>query len=196
MAVPWLRLIDAALGVTDVVRRVRGRQADGDRQAALSPGALGGIEARLAGVVVAALKEAFARDSERMDLERAHLEAERERAEKAQRLELLRQAGDRELSRLRLLTAVALGSWLATLLVAVRVLSDGAGRAALGAGWLCLLLALAGTLHEHTRIGRALAAADDRTPPDQVTRPGGWGVAAPWLLVAGLASSAVGLLLS
>ena len=44
---------------------------------------LGALETRLAGVVVAALKEAFDRDKARMDLERETLEAERARAERA-----------------------------------------------------------------------------------------------------------------
>ena len=37
-------------------------------------GAIGQLETRLAGVVVAALKEAFDRDRVRMDLERAQME--------------------------------------------------------------------------------------------------------------------------
>ena len=52
----------------------------------------GGLEARLAGVVVAALKEAFDRDTQRLELEREQLDAERQRAERALRLELRRQA--------------------------------------------------------------------------------------------------------
>jgi len=70
-------------------------------------GPLAQIETRLAGVVVAALKEAFDRDARRLDLEREALEAERQRAERALKLELLRQAADRETSRLRLLAGVA-----------------------------------------------------------------------------------------
>ena len=45
----------------------------------------GALEARLAGVVVAALKEAFDRDSRRLELERDQLAAERLRAFAAQR---------------------------------------------------------------------------------------------------------------
>ena len=62
MAVPWLRVINAVLGITDVVQLVKGRGAtDERREVAVAPTAsgLGGLEARLAGVVVAALKEAF-----------------------------------------------------------------------------------------------------------------------------------------
>jgi hypothetical protein len=189
MALPWLRLIDAAIGVTDVVRRVRGRGAgDESRQVAMTHGALGGIEARLAGVVVAALKEAFDRDHQRLELERTQIEAERQRAERAMRLEMLRQAGDREIGRMRLVAGVALASWLGTLILASRLLSSTGGRVALGLGWLCLLLALATAFSEQGRLTRALSQVDERTPVDAV--------AAPWLVVAGLAASALGILIS
>src|SRR4051812_31060703 len=129
MAVPWLRLIDAFIGVGDVVRRVKARGADDEpRQGAVGPSALGGIEARLAGVVVAALKEAFDRDHQRLELERQQLEAERQRAERALRLEMLRQAGDREIGRMRLVAGVALAGWAGTLLLASRLLADTGGR--------------------------------------------------------------------
>src|SRR5579862_5357282 len=58
-------------------------------------------EARLTGVVVAALKEAFDRDHARLELEQAQMAEDRRRQEEALRLELRRQAADRELSRLR-----------------------------------------------------------------------------------------------
>ena len=110
MPVPWLQLIDAALGVANFARGRKAPRAAADGQRSqLEPaaGAPGGLEARLAGVVVAALKEAFDRDTRRLELEREQLEAERERAERALRLELQRQAGDREIGRLRLLAGVA-----------------------------------------------------------------------------------------
>lgn len=201
MAVPWLRLIDVALGVTDVVRRARGRQpaaAAADPDAALAPrgGAFGALEAKLAGVVVSALREAFDRDHQRMELERAQIEAERQRAERAQRLELLRQAGEREMARSRMVMGVALASWLGTLIIASRLLDTTAGRITLGLGWLCLLLALASSFVEQGRLSRALAQADDRTPVEQIATAGGAGAAAPWLIVAGLAAAALGVLIS
>ena len=52
---------------------------------------LGHLEARLTGVMVSALKEAFDRDAARLDLERAALDDQRRRAEEALRLELVRQ---------------------------------------------------------------------------------------------------------
>ena len=130
MAFPWLRLLDAALGMTDIARRVRaGRDAPAQQQ--LAPGTGGPLEARLAGVVVAALKEAFDRDTRRLELERDQIEAERRRAEQALRLELRRQAGEREIGRLRLVAAIAVVSWLATLFFS-RELLQARRRAACG----------------------------------------------------------------
>src|SRR6185436_9870926 len=97
--------------------RRSGRRPDAEDDRALavdggSPRALGNLEARLAGVVVAALKEAFDRDNRRLDLEREQAQAERLRAERALRLELARQAVDREIGRLRLTAGVAVACWL------------------------------------------------------------------------------------
>src|SRR5690349_24075380 len=78
----------------------------------LAPGAGGpmaNLETRLAGVVVAALKEAFDRDRARMDLERAQFDAERQRAEEALRAELQRQAAERALGQVRIIAAMAIG---------------------------------------------------------------------------------------
>src|SRR5213593_2137535 len=70
------------------------------------------IEMRLTNVVVAALKEAFDRDHARLELERTHLEEQRRRAEETMRIELRRQAVDRELGRLRLLAGAGLIGWI------------------------------------------------------------------------------------
>jgi hypothetical protein len=214
MGIPWLRIIDAALGIHDVVRVSRTRTlADSEmesRQLA-TRGGLGGLETRLAGVVVAALKEAFDRDSRRLEHERQQLEAERRRAERAQRLELLRQAGDREIGRLRVLAGVASASWIAALFVwiATRFLSTrasvvglGAPQAALtarlvvGAGWMLLLLAITLSFLAQSAVGRALQRASDERASDEHDDPD---VAAdatslprvgdviPWLIVSGLA---------
>jgi hypothetical protein len=197
MAVPWLRLLDAALGLGDVVRRVKGGVSDEmPRQTAIAPSALGGLETRLAGVVVAALKEAFDRDHQRLELERQQIEAERQRAERLLRLERLRQAGDREIGRMRLLAGVALASWLGTLVLASRLLTATGGRIALGIGWLCLLAALAAAFSEQSRLTRALADADDRVTPEAITSGGAGGRLAPWLVVFGLAATAFGVLIS
>lgn len=197
MAVPWLRLIDAALGMGDVVRRVRARSgiADDTRQLAQTSSALGGIEARLAGVVVAALKEAFDRDNQRIELERQKQDAERERAERALRLELLRQAGEREISRLRWIAAIAVSGWIGALLLASRLLATSGSRVLLGAGLALLLIAMACAFTDQSRIGRSLAVADDRLSVETATAPGLAGVAAPWLVAAGFAAITIAVLL-
>jgi hypothetical protein len=197
MALPWLRLIDAALGLGDMVRLVRGRGPE-DETRQLAPGspALGGIETRLAGVVVAALKEAFDRDHQRLELERQHMEVERQRAERLLRLERLRQAGDREIGRMRLLAGIALASWLGTLVLASRLLTATGGRVALGIGWLCLLGGLAAAFSEQSRLARVLADADDRATPESIASSGPGGTLAPWLVVFGLAATALGVLIS
>ena len=140
----------------------------------------GQIEARLTGVVIAALKEAFDRDRSRMELERAQLDEQRRRAEEAMRLELQRQATDREVGRLRLLAGTAMVGWLTSLVIlAVRidVMSVG-GRAILGAGWALLLGAI------------AAAFTAQKTPESSRS-----GMVALWLLVAGLAATAISVLI-
>src|ERR1700674_4488345 len=127
MPVPWLRILSAVIGVTDFARLPAGR--GGGEEERLVPGnrALGQLETRLAGVVVAALKEAFDRDSRRLELAREQLAAERRRADRALNLELLREAGDREVGRLRLLAGVAAGCWLGTLFFSARLTGGSLG---------------------------------------------------------------------
>ncbi len=180
MAFPWLRLLDAALGMTDIARRVKaGRDAPAQQQ--LAPGPGGPLEARLAGVVVAALKEAFDRDTRRLEIERDQIEAEQRRAEQALRLELRRQAGEREIGRLRLVAAIAVASWLATLFFSRELLQAGAAtRGALGIGWVLLLGALGSAF-------TAQSTAADRIGGDGDLSSGPAGAIAPWLIVGGLA---------
>ncbi len=201
MALPWLKIIDAVLGLTDVARTVRKRQPSSalavpdDPESAVAAGRGGPLEARLAGVVVAALKEAFDRDHQRLALEREQIEAERARAERALRLELLRQSAEREIGRLRLLAGVAVASWLGTLVFSNRLLDAGsAGKIALGIGWLLLLAALAAAFSAHTTVTRSLADAGDAATARDVSS-GAAGTAAPWLVVVGLAAVAIGILI-
>jgi hypothetical protein len=196
MAVPWMRLLDAALGLTDLARRTRRPPPSATDELSAASAGGGGLEARLAGVVVAALKEAFDRDSRRLDLEREQADAERQRAERALRLELRRQAGDRELGRLRLIAGVAVASWLGTLLFAQQIVEGGAGaRLALGVGWVLLLGALGASFAAQAAVGRALSRPDDRADPEPLTSGAG-GALAPWLIVAGLAAVAMGTLIN
>ena len=88
----WMRVLDTLGGLVQVAARFRrqGSEEPAGLQTVASGGPLGQLETRLAGVVVAALKEAFDRDSARLELERSHIEAERRRAEEALRAELRR----------------------------------------------------------------------------------------------------------
>jgi hypothetical protein len=192
MPVPWLQLIDAALGVANFARGRKAAAAaappDEALQQQLEAGARapGGLEARMAGVVVAALKEAFDRDSRRLELEREQLAAERQRAERALKLELQRQAGDREIGRMRLLAGVAGVAWIATLFLSTRLAGAGlAPRVTLGAGWLLLLGAVAASFIAQSRVAAAmdaLANGDDR----QGIGSSGWSALALAFMLGGL----------
>jgi hypothetical protein len=202
MPVPWLQLIDAALGVANFARGRKPPPASDEPQqleaAARQPG---GLEARMAGVVVAALKEAFDRDSRRLELEREQLAAERERADRALRLELRRQAADREIGRLRLLGGIAVAGWIGTLLLAMLpggVLRSGtSARLALGAGWLLLGAAVAASFTAQGQVARVLESlvADDGTRGSGLMARG-IGAATLWLLVLGLAVVGISILIA
>ena len=204
MPVPWLQLIDAALGLANFARGRKLPAANDEQlqQQQLEAGARvpGALEARLAGVVVAALKEAFDRDSRRLELERDQLAAERLRAERALTLEMMRQAGDREIGRLRLLAGVAVAAWVGTLVFSARLIAAGAGaRAALGGGWLLLLAAFAASFLAQSRVAASLdsfAKSDDAGSGSSAPASGTGGALALWLLVAGLALVCVAVLVA
>jgi hypothetical protein len=203
MPVPWLRLLDLAIGVTSLARRAPRRAvAEPDRGEGLlrglGPWRAGSLEARLTGVVVSALKEVFDRDRTRLEIEREQIEAERRRAERALRLELLRQAGDREVARLRLLAGLALAGWLGTLFFAGGLAASGAGRAAFAIGWLLLLGGLGTALSGQARIARALDQIgdhiDSRAGAEDIVSSGSATAWAPWMILGGLAATTIGVL--
>jgi hypothetical protein len=188
MPIPWLGVIDTLLDLSSIALSRKTRRPPEDALATTSGGALGHLETRLTGVVVAALKEAFDRDAKRLELEREQLERERARAERMLKLDLLRQAGEREIGRLRLMAAVAVGSWIGTLLFAARLVEGAvAGRVMLGAGWVLLLLALSLSFVGQARVGRALATIDDPASHRDEVATGAAGTVVPWLIVSGLA---------
>lgn len=201
MPVPWLRILDALIGVTDLARSRKMKSlAAPDAGADTGSRLPAGIEGRLAGVVVAALKEAFDRDTRRLELEREQLEAERRRAERALQLEMRRQAVDREIGRLRAIAAVAVAMWLGSLVFAARVLGAGVGaRVALACGWLLLLGAIGASFTAQASASRSVSldAADGWTMRAWTDRTdsGAAGALALWLTIAGLALVAVAVLL-
>lgn len=195
MAVPWLQLLDAAIGMANLARS-RKEPAPGEPTRAIDQRSLGGLESRLAGVVVAALKEAFDRDTRRLELEREQLEAERRRAERALKLELLRQAADREIGRLRLVCGVAAVSWIGTLVLAFAMRGGTAvARVLVGGGFACLLAAFAAGFAAQTAIEDQMQRAGEySSSTSDVLTPAASGRAAPWLIVVGLALVAVAVL--
>lgn len=189
------RAFDAAMALRDAAKRFKGEPTPGENALTTLPppgSALAGqIEARLTNVVVAALKEAFDRDHARLELERAQLDEQRRRAEEAMRLELRRQAADRELARLRLIGGAALLGWVAAVILVVARLGilTSAARGASAVGWLLLLGALGAAFAAQGRLGTAV------TDPSAPVTAGPAGVAALWMLIAGLAVSAIAMLI-
>lgn len=190
-----IKAVDALMAFRDAAQRFKSKETppvdmtQAPPAAAAPPG--GQIEARLTSVVVAALKEAFDRDHVRLELERTHLEEERRRTEAAVQLELRRQAADRELARLRLLAGTALIGWIASVAIAAAGFAGGSvlARILLVLAWLLLLGALGAAF---TAQGQVAVPQ----PGDQRGAVAGTaGAAALWLLLAGLAMTAMSLLL-
>lgn len=192
MPLPWLGLIDTLIDVANLALSKKSRRAADESESSAMAGRPGGqLEARMTGVVVAALKEAFDRDAKRLELEREQADRERLHAERLLRLELLRQAGDREIGRLRLMAVVAIGGWIGTLFFSARLIGGPTGsRVMLGVGWLLLLVALSLAFGAQARVGRALARIDEPLAStarlDDLTS-GAAGALVPWLIVGGLA---------
>jgi hypothetical protein len=194
----WLRLIDIAGNLADWAGR---RRAAGQPpETGLAPGSTGPLaqlETRLAGVLVAALKEAFDRDKARMDLERAHLDAERQRAEEALRAELRRQAAELALGRVRATAMMAIGVWMLSAALAVWMpgMRTGVARYVLGGGWACALASLGCAFAGWQRVATWLAVQGSPGAGSD-SRPGPFELAAPWLLVAAVALVGLALLLA
>ena len=134
------------------------------------------------------MKEAFDRDARRIEFEREQAAAERERAERVLRLELQRQAGDREIGRLRLIAASAVAIWIPTLFLVPRVPAGGA-RLALGAGWFLLAAAVAASFTGQSRVTSALdaLARDTGISSSRAITSGVAGQLTVLLVLAGLA---------
>jgi len=185
------RAYDAVIAFRDAARRLKDPSAAGKRETSMSQtaaaqGLAGQIETRLTNVVVAALKEAFDRDHARLELERAQIEEERRRAEEALRLELRRQTVDREIGRLRLLAGTALIGWMASIAVLFVHQASVPSRVVLGVGWLLLLGSLGAAFAAQGRVN-----AERTDKPERADA----GALPLWLLIAGLAATAISLLL-
>lgn len=192
------KAVDAVIAFRDAAKRFKDgspRPPDTTQIASSqAQGLAGQIETRLTNVVVAALKEAFDRDHARLEMERAQLEEERRRAAAALHAELRRQAADRELGRLRLLAGAAMVGWIVSVAMAAGGLAGATppARVVLVLGWLLLLAAL----------GTAFMAQGQIDGPGPLSSESGGrvdsgvvGAMALWLLLAGLAATAVSALL-
>lgn len=193
----WMRVFDTLNNLAQLSGRFRRGAAPGDPQPPPQAwGGLGQLETRLAGVVVAALKEAFDRDRARMDLERAQFDAERQRAEEALRAELQRQAADRALGQVRIVAAMAIGVWMISAALGVWMpgMREGIARGLLAGGWAFVLAALAAAFAAWQRISAWSASTAGGNAAS-----GGPALAerlAPWLLLAAVALSGAALLVA
>jgi hypothetical protein len=194
----WMRVLDTVSGLIQMTGRFRRPETDLDSPPS-GTGPLLQLETRLAGVVVAALKEAFDRDRARMDLERSQMEAERARAEEALRAELRRQASERALAQLRLISVMAfalvlvsasLGVWMPGMRTLVP-------RLVMGAGWLSAIVALGCAFAGWQHVSAWTAATGPIAgggSPGNPHHPAA--SAAPWLLLGALALTGISLLIA
>lgn len=196
--VTLFKAVDAVVALRQVAKSFKSKPSaeEPPSEAALSrqsaAQALGGpIEARLTNVLVAALKEAFDRDRARLDLERVQLDEQRRRAAETLRIELYRQAAEREIGRLRLLAGAAIVGWVASVVMLLMRLDVAStlARAVTAGGWLLLLGAFAAAFTAQGQLGTYVPDADRPLATSASGR------AALWLLVAGLAATASSVLI-
>lgn len=202
--VPWLKVLDVVSTLASgwSGRSEAAREPLGPSGLSARPDARGGdpserelgpLETRLAGVVVAALTEAFDRDRARMDLERVTLEGERSRAERALAAELRRQAADRALSQLKLIALFAGTALLVSGVLAAWIGGMRTGPAAvlLTLGWTLGVAALGCVFAAWQQV---TVWASETDPPPAGGSP--LAIIAPWLLLGSLAFIAASLLLA
>jgi hypothetical protein len=149
------------------------------------------IELRLTNVVIAALKEAFDRDYQRLELERTHLEEQRRLAAEAARIELRRETISQEVGRLRLLAGIALIGWIVGMIVFALRHGDMSiiSKTMLAGGWLLFIGSLTAAFSTQSKLNACLLNPNTALDVESA------GNSTLWLLVAGLALSAVSLLL-
>lgn len=188
----WAAVVDTVGGLVHIARRFRQGAAEGLSSSQTVPGG-GAIEARLAGVVVAALKEAFDRDSVRLEMERSQLDAERRRAEELLQAELRRQAADRMVAQLRLIAVMAVGTWALSAALGVWMpgMREGLPRVLLGTGWVFALGSLGSAFAGWQQV--SIRSADTGAAGAAVLHHAA-ATYAPWLLLTAMALTGAGLL--
>jgi len=192
MGVPWMKVLDTVSSLAQLSGRFR-REPGADPAAPPGAGGPMALEARLAGVVVAALQEAFDRDRARMDLERSQVEGEQRRAAEALAAELRRQAAERALGQLRLIAIISVGVWMLSAVLAAWLpgMRDGVSRTLIGGGWALAFASIGCAFAGWQGISEwsGAAGAGVTTPPSSAAA-----AAAPWLLLAALALVGASLL--
>ncbi len=191
-----MRVLDTVANLAHLSGRFRKPEPPHGAVTGPGGGPLAQLETRLAGVVVAALNEAFDRDRARMELERAHLEAERHRAEEALRAELRRQAAERALGQVRLVAVMAIAVWIVSASLAIWMpgMRGASARYLLAGGWACVIGAVGCAFAGWQRIAAWSATGSPRDGSE--CRPGLAELIAPWLLLAAIALSGGALLLA
>ena len=194
----WMKIADTVMSLWEPRRPPSKATAGGEQQPfgdalqqGSAPGFVEQLELRLTNVVIAALKEAFDRDNQRLELERTHLEEQRRIAEEAARMEMKRQIIHHEVGRMRLLAGISLIGWIIAIIVLALRHADMSifSKTVLAGGWLLfiasLTIAFSAQAKLNTYLLKPITAID--------IEAGGNG--ALWCLVGGLALSAVSLLL-
>lgn len=198
--VTWLRALNAVGTVAEATRLFRGQGQPNDQTPAVSESA-GGLETRLANVVVAALREAFDRDRARFDLERDLHEAEAARRAEALRFEWLRQTATQALTQTRYLAILSVAVWVASAIAAVWLSPLGtAAKSLLGVGWASLSVAIAAAFmtHHHLTVWMARASFNNDVPSSPTATPIELPqfpaqTLLPWLFLGGFLATAAGL---
>ena len=201
--VTWLRALNAVGTVAEATRLFRGQGQPSDQIPTVSE-STGGLETRLANVVVGALREAFDRDRARFDLERDLHEAEAARRAEALRVEWLRQTATHALTQTRYLAALSVAVWVASAIVAVWLSPLGtAAKSLLGIGWASLTVAIAAAFMTYQHLTVWLARAAFNEDPSFTTRPSTATPVVlpqfpaqtllPWLFLGGFLATAAGL---
>jgi hypothetical protein len=186
------KLFKAMDGIMTLVDSIKGTKQPATRESQQpetpTVGLAEQLQAGLTNVVVAALKEAFDRDRARLEMEQAQLEEQRIRAEAALRLEMRRQAADREAGRLKILGGTVLLGWLVD--VAILVSRGGSittvSRITVATGSLLLLAALRFVFLAYGRISNSLEA-ESQAPDSTVD-------ILLWLILGGFALTVASLL--
>jgi hypothetical protein len=193
MSVPWMKVLDTVSSLAQLSGQFRREPRADPGEEGPAPNAPMALETRLAGVVVAALHEAFDRDRLRMDLERAQVEGEQRRAAEALAAELRRQVAERALGQLRLIAIIAMAVWMISAILGAWLpgMRGGVARGLLGAGWTFTFAALGCAFAGWQGISDWTGTA--ATAPVVAPRSSA-AAAAPWLLLVALALVAASLL--